>query len=126
MTSHWKECHRFTRQLETGNFEIMQILLAYGAKPNLRDYKKRTPLMMLDEDADTEMARVLLSYGAKIKLIDSEKNTVLHHYAEFDDAAMVRLLVSHGADPNAKNRSGRTAADDRGRERQRRYTEIPD
>lgn len=95
--------------VETGNFEIMQILLAYGAKPNLRDYKKRTPLMMLDEDAETEMARVLLSYGAKIKLADSEKNTVLHHYAEFDDADMVRLLISHGADPNAKNKLGRTA-----------------
>lgn len=95
--------------VETGNFEIMQILLAYGAKPNLRDYQKRTPLMMLDEDADPEIARVLLAYGAKIKVIDSERNTVLHHYAEFDDADMVRFLVSHGADPNAKNKAGRTA-----------------
>ena len=95
--------------VETGNFEIMQILLAYGAKPNIRDYQKRTPLMMLDEAADPEIARVLLAYGAKIKLVDSERNTVLHHYAEFDDAEIVRLLISHGADPNAKNKSGRTA-----------------
>ncbi|MEO7674879.1 MAG: ankyrin repeat domain-containing protein, partial [Pyrinomonadaceae bacterium] len=95
--------------VETGNFEIMQILLAYGAKPNIRDYQKRTPLMMLDEDAEPEMARVLLAYGANIKLVDAEKNAVLHHYAEFDDADMVRFLISHGADPNAKNKARRTA-----------------
>ena len=42
--------------VETGNFEIMQILLAYGAKPNIRDMQKRTPLMMIDEDADPNLS----------------------------------------------------------------------
>ena len=51
--------------VETGNFEIMQILLAYGAKPNIRDMQKRTPLMMIDEDADPELVRVLISYGGE-------------------------------------------------------------
>ncbi len=95
--------------IETGNFEIMQILLAYGAKPNIRDYQKRTPLMMLDEDAEPELVRVLLAYGANIKLADAEKNTALHHYAEFDDAEMILLFISYGANLNAKNKTGRTA-----------------
>ena len=94
--------------IETGNFEIMQVLLAYGAKPNIRDFQKRTPLMMLDEDADAEMVRVLLAYGANIKLADADRNTALHHYAEFDDADIVRLLISHGSDPNSKNKAGQT------------------
>lgn len=95
--------------VENGNFEIMQILLAYGAKPNIRDYQKRTPLMMLDDDAEPELVRVLLAYGANIKLTDAARNNALHHYAEFDNAEIVRMLIFHGADPNAKNKAGRTA-----------------
>ena len=94
--------------IETGNMEIMQFLLAYGAKPNARDLAKRTPLMMLDEDAEEEMVRILLSYGANIKLADAEKNTVLHHFAEFDEPKMLRFLIQHGADPNARNKARKT------------------
>lgn len=94
--------------VETGNMEMMQFLLAYGAKPNIRDLSKRTPLMMLDEDAEAEMVRILLSYGANIRLADAEKNTVLHHFAEFDEPEMLRFLIQHGADPNARNKARKT------------------
>lgn len=50
--------------METGNIEIMQLLLAHGAKANSRDHQKRTPLMMIDEDVDKEAVRILISYGA--------------------------------------------------------------
>ncbi len=94
--------------VETGNIEIMQFLLAYGAKPNSRDLQKRTPLMMLDEDAGPEMIRILLSYGANIKSADAGKNTVLHHFAQFDEPEIMKFLIQHGADPNARNKQGRT------------------
>ena len=94
--------------VETGNIEIMQMLLAYGAKPNSRDLQKRTPLMVVDEDAEEEMIRVLLAWGADTRLADLEKNTVLHHFAEFDEPEMMRFLIRHGADPNARNKAGRT------------------
>jgi hypothetical protein len=94
--------------IETGNIEIMQLLLAYGAKPNSRDHEKRTPLMMMDEDVGKEMIRILLSYGADIRLTDRVKSTVLHHFAQFDEPEMMRFLIEHGADPNARNKSGQT------------------
>jgi ankyrin repeat protein len=94
--------------IESGNIEIMQYLLAYGAKPNIRDKQKRTPLMVMDEDAEPEMIRILLSYGADIRLTDSAKNTVLHYFAGFDEPELMHFLVQHGADPNARNKQGRT------------------
>ena len=94
--------------IETGNIEIMQFLLAHGAKPNSRDFQKRTPLMVMDEDADKEMVRILMSYGANVRLADAGKNTVLHHFAAFDEPEMMRFLVEQGADPNARNKQRRT------------------
>lgn len=94
--------------MESGNIEIMQLLLAYGAKPNARDHQKRTPLMMIDEDIEKEMVRILISYGADIRATDATKSTVLHHFAEFDEPEMMRFLIENGADPNARNKAGRT------------------
>ncbi len=96
--------------VETGNFEIAQYLLAYGAKPNSRDFQKRTPLMMLDEDASPELFQLLVSYGAKIQLTDKQRNTVLHHFAEFDGKSeFLRTMIAHGASVNAVNKEGKTA-----------------
>lgn len=94
--------------IETGNIEIMQLLLAYGAKPNSRDFQKRTPLMVMDEDTEQEMVRLMLAWGADIRLVDAEKNTVLHHFAQFDEPEMMSYLIGQGADPNARNKAGRT------------------
>ena len=96
--------------VETGNFEIAQYLLAYGAKPNSRDFLKRTPLMMLDEGASPELFQLLISYGAKMQLTDKQRNTVLHHFAEFDGKSdLLRAMIAHGANVNAVNKQGKTA-----------------
>jgi hypothetical protein len=96
--------------VETGNIEIVQYLLDSGAKTNVRDYEKRTPLMMIDEDANTEILDLLFRYGAKIQLVDKAGNSVLHHFAESDDdEEIIRLLVTHGAAVNAINKEGETA-----------------
>jgi len=96
--------------VENGNIEIIQFLLDSGAKTNIRDFQKRTPLMMMDDDATPEIFDLLLRYGAKVLLVDKEKNTVLHQFVgNADDADMGRLLINHGIDPNAVNKSGETA-----------------
>ena len=96
--------------VENGNIEIIQFLLDSGAKTNIRDFQKRTPLMMMDDDATPEIFDLLVRYGAQVQLVDKEKNTTLHHLVEnADDADMVRLLINHGIDPNAINQSGETA-----------------
>jgi hypothetical protein len=96
--------------VENGNIEIIQFLLDSGAKTNIRDFQKRTPLMMMDSDATAEIFDLLIRYGAKVQLVDGEKNTVLHHFVEnADDKDIVRLLVSHGINVDAVNKSGETA-----------------
>ena len=96
--------------VENGNIEIIQFLLDSGAKTNIRDFQKRTPLMMMDSDATPEILDLLLRYGAKVQLVDKEKNTVLHQFVgNADNAHMVRLLSNHGINPNAINKSGETA-----------------
>jgi len=96
--------------VETGNIAIVQYLLDNGAKVNIRDFEKRTPLLMMDGDATPELFDLLIRYGAKVKLVDKEKNTALHLLVQNgDDEAMVRLLANHGIDVNAVNKDGETA-----------------
>lgn len=94
--------------IEMGNLEMAQFLLDNGAKPNIRDYQKRTPLMMMDEDATPELFQLLVSYGAKLNLVDKEKNNALHHFAGTDNGEIIRLLVQYGVDSNALNKEGKT------------------
>jgi hypothetical protein len=95
--------------VQNGNVEIARYLLQNGAKVNIRDFQKRTPIMMMDEDASIEMARLLISYGSKLKLVDKEKNNALHHLAENGvEPEIVRYLISSGIDVNAVNKEGRT------------------
>lgn len=94
--------------VEMGNLEMVQFLLDHGARPNIRDYQKRTPLMMMDADATPELFQLLVTYGAKPNLVDKEKNNALHHFAGTDNGEIVRLLVQYGVDPNVLNKEGRT------------------
>ena len=96
--------------VENGNLEMVQFLLDQGAKINIRDNDKRTPLMMLDGDATPELLELLLRYGAKPKLLDKEKNTALYHLIENGgNQALIRTLITFGVDVNAVNKSGQTA-----------------
>jgi len=96
--------------VESGDLEMIQFLLDRGAKPNIRDYQKRTPLMMMDEDAIPEIFDLLIRYGAKVNLVDKEGNTALHHLAEYGGKAeIIRLLISHGADVRSLNKERQTA-----------------
>src|SRR4029450_5169119 len=84
--------------------------LTNGAKANIRDFEKRTPLMMMDEDATPEMFQLLIRYGAKSNLLDKQKNTILHHYAENgDNKELVQQAVNFGVSVNAVNKEGKTA-----------------
>ena len=96
--------------VQNGNVEIARFLLERGAKVNIRDFEKRTPLMMLDEDATPEMLQLLLSFGGKLKLVDKQGNNALHHAAMNGlDAELIRTFVSYGVNINSANKEGKTA-----------------
>jgi ankyrin repeat protein len=95
--------------IKTGNVEIVRYLLEHGAKTNIRDFQKRTPLMMMDEDATPELFDLLVQYRAKLNLIDKEKNNILHHAAVNGvDADLVKRIALNGVPINGVNKEGRT------------------
>ena len=95
--------------IENGNIEMVQFLLDRGAKVNIRDFQKRTPLMMMDEDATPELLQLMIRYGAKMSLADKEGNTLLMHFAEYNQPEILRYLLTAGIPINAKNKDGETA-----------------
>lgn len=96
--------------VENGNVEIATLLLSYGAKIDSKDNLKRTPIMMLDDDASPELLDLLVSYGARFDLRDKRKNGVLHQAAQngVSDELFLRLLAL-SPDVNAVNKDGKTA-----------------
>ncbi len=95
--------------VENGNAEIIEVLLRAGAKTNIKNFAKQTPIMLLDQDSTPEIANMLLRHGAKIKFLDANKNTALHGAVEYASPEVVQLLINAGVNVNAKNKEGRTA-----------------
>jgi len=96
--------------VEHGNTEMVLLLLNAGAKISVKNYEKRTPLMMLDEDSAPDLVNILLRFGAGINAVDKNKNTVLILAAAGNASEeVVRVLLLNGAGVNAQNKEGRTA-----------------
>jgi hypothetical protein len=95
--------------VENGNMEILELLLNAGAKTSVKNYDKRTPLMMIDEDATADIVNLLLRYGSAINAVDKDKNTALIIAAGNVTEDVLRALILSGADINAQNKKGRTA-----------------
>ncbi|MEZ5428906.1 MAG: ankyrin repeat domain-containing protein [Pyrinomonadaceae bacterium] len=94
--------------VESGNLKMVETLLNFGAKVNVKSDDKRTPLMSLDGDAAPELVNLLLRYNAKAGAVDKEGNNALHFAAENDNAEIIRILIREGADINAQNEEGET------------------
>lgn len=96
--------------VENGNIDIARFLLERGAKTNIRDFQKRTPIMMLDEEATPEMVQLLITFGAKLKLRDKEGNYTLHHAVENGvEPDVLSALINYGVNIDAVNKEGKTA-----------------
>jgi len=95
--------------VETGNVEIVRLLLDFGAKASARDSEKQNPLMRLDDDATPELVDLLVNHGVKIDRADKQGNTALILVAGQVKPEVLKALVDAGADANLKNKEGQTA-----------------
>jgi hypothetical protein len=103
--------------VETGDLEIVQMLLDAGAKVKVRSASKETPLMRLDQDATAELVELLVRYGARVNAADEDGRTALLHAVEYSTPTAAQALIAAGADVNAADNEGVTAlmkAADRG------------
>lgn len=85
--------------------ELLQTLLAAGAKTETRDDTGSTPLINAIVYGLTDSTRLLLDHGANPNTSDFT-NTPLSLATYFDQIDIVRALLKKGADVNARDTSG--------------------
>ena len=95
----------------SGSDEVVKLLLAKGADPNVRDNMGVTALIYAAARPDESIVKLLLDGGAdaNINVMDSFGGTALTAAVRRHDAAIVKMLLAKGADVNARNQSGESA-----------------
>ncbi|KAK5652462.1 hypothetical protein OQA88_10506 [Cercophora sp. LCS_1] len=92
-----------------GYADIVELLLARGAKIELKGKHGMTALSHAADAGQTETATLLLCHGADINTTCNWKRTPLSYAASKLSSDMVRLLLSRKANLEAKDIDGRSA-----------------
>ena len=96
---------------ETGNAELIKILLKHGVnvnKPLSAGKNKVTPLMIAAGKGNLEIVRLLVQNGAVIEQLDKYKKTALTHAVINGSVPVASYLLYLGSDPNHADSSGNT------------------
>ncbi len=99
-----------------GNRDVVELLLAKGAKVNATDNDRMTPLHLVAKNDQKETAKLvletatlLLANNADVSAVDFPfGDTPLHKAAGGNCKEMAELLLANKADVNAQNGSGWT------------------
>ena len=103
-----------------GDAEVMRLLVAHGADPQLATDDRTTPLMvaaglaaaedetLVPESRRLEAARLCVELGVDVNAANGSSSTALHAAAYLGFDTIVRLLADAGADINPVNRLGET------------------
>jgi ankyrin repeat protein len=98
-----------------GKLPLIQLLLERGALADALDENGLTPLLHLSKTrskADpVPVMELLAEHGANVNGRDETQSTLLMYFARRGHVGAVQWLLTHGADRNARNRSGKTAAE---------------
>lgn len=92
-----------------GHFEMVKLLLSYGADVNSTDIQNRSPLIMAAAGGYMDIAVLLLESGADPCSYSKQKDTVLMAAAAGGHNELVLLFLGMGLDVNAANDLGKTA-----------------
>lgn len=85
------------------NPNIAQILMKFGANPNVMDEHQVPLLNDAVINGDSEIVEMLLLRGANPNLQDSEGNSALHEAFMADDRANIELLLRYGGNLELEN-----------------------
>ncbi|WP_028560823.1 ankyrin repeat domain-containing protein [Paenibacillus pinihumi] len=99
-----------------GNFEVVQLLIDYGAEVNAISCSKvsyipsNTALhSAIAGERNADVIRLLLQHQSDPNILDSNGHSALHTAAFHDDnQEIIHLLLEYGADVHAKIESGET------------------
>eukprot|EP00878_Enallax_costatus_P016912 GHUV01017754.1.p1 GENE.GHUV01017754.1~~GHUV01017754.1.p1 ORF type:complete len:411 (+),score=140.65 GHUV01017754.1:1100-2332(+) len=84
--------------VEAGAADIVEMLLAKGANPNLCDFDGASPLHLAVEQQDEEVLAALLAGGANPNQPNKDVTSALHATAQRGPIRLMQLLLEHKAD----------------------------
>jgi ankyrin repeat protein/truncated hemoglobin YjbI len=98
-----------------GKLPLIKLLLERGAQANALDLDGLTPLLHLSKTRSKAdpipVMELLVANGANVDARDENQCTLLMYFARQGKAEPVQWLLAHGAARNARNKSGKTAAE---------------
>ncbi|XP_065354530.1 ankyrin repeat and sterile alpha motif domain-containing protein 1B [Calliphora vicina] len=97
-----------------GHTDIVKLLLAHEATPNLPDMRGSSALHLASWAGEEEIVKMLLTHPyrpANPNLQTIEKETPLHCAAQHGYTQVLSMLLAHEADPNMRNTRGETPLD---------------
>jgi ankyrin repeat protein len=110
----------FLRAAQSGDIELMRLLLSYGADPMIATANNTTPLMVAagigwvdgvtfewGEKQNLEAVRLILDLGADVNAVDGDGRTALHGAAHKGRNDVVQLLADRGAKLDARDGGSR-------------------
>lgn len=99
-----------TSAIEDGTFEIVKLLIKYGAIVRTLP-GSRSPLLYAIELPDEEIVSYLIEHGADVNETYKNGWTPLHYAVHWKYLGMANLLLTHGADKSVKEINGYTPLD---------------
>ena len=94
---------------EAGDVAAVEHLLQSGAKVDVRDNRRRTPLMIAVQRGDAAMARIVVDAGADINAQDNIKDSPFLLAGARGDVEILKILIPRGPDYSRVNRYGGSA-----------------
>lgn len=99
----------FLREAAHGNTAVVELFLAAGMNPNVKNLAHETALWKAAEHGHLDTVQVLLTKGADVNAKDVWGITPLMKAAEYGSSALVQILLTNGANVQAKDNLGNTA-----------------
>ncbi|MBP7190669.1 MAG: ankyrin repeat domain-containing protein [Rickettsiaceae bacterium] len=94
--------------LQTGNKELVKILILRGADLNQKDANGMTILHHAMQSQDLDFVKFLIKNGAKVDAQDAYGLTPLHHAIKNGNKELVKILLDNGAKVDTQDSYGLT------------------
>lgn len=94
----------FIQSAYDGKLEDVQVLVDKGVDVNLRDQKKRTPLILAAYNGHTPVVDFLVGKGADVNARDSDGQTALMYASKRSFNGTAALLLEKGADVDTQSK----------------------